>query len=294
MRHKPVELHKDSQKVQACGLTLSQITVVPGPARELHAQQLKFSKSSSFGNLLLCIEFGIPTRERRARKQCISKCWAKWQVASKHDIKTKHSKHLMCEGYLKERTLQELLISLNTLIVLTYNDMNVVFSQIPKPCHPLETVQHPGAGPFVANLFWPYKQQLQETGPPYHFVLGQIIVQRVPKTLRVQILKYWACISSFKDRPPKSPQQLFWTVDTDEFCHTVVKLPWWAALGDIAKSKVERQWETDSHAKDMKRITKSSASFLTGFFSLKHGPKKAVEKQHYTESLQEFLASLAD
>ena len=61
MRHKPVELHKDSQKVQACGLTLSQITVVPGPARELNAQQMKFSKSSSFGALLLCIEFGIPT-----------------------------------------------------------------------------------------------------------------------------------------------------------------------------------------------------------------------------------------
>ncbi len=34
---------------------------VPGPARELHAQQMKFSKSSSFGTLLLCIEFGIPT-----------------------------------------------------------------------------------------------------------------------------------------------------------------------------------------------------------------------------------------
>ena len=58
VRHKPVELQKDSQKVQACGLTLSQITVVPGPAREFHAQQMTFSKSSSFRTLLLCIEFG--------------------------------------------------------------------------------------------------------------------------------------------------------------------------------------------------------------------------------------------
>ena len=62
VRHKPVELHKDSQKVQACGLTF---TVVPGPARELNAQQMKFSKSSSFGTLLLCIEFGIPTLKRK-------------------------------------------------------------------------------------------------------------------------------------------------------------------------------------------------------------------------------------
>ena len=57
-------------------------------------------------------------RETRARKQCTSKCWAKWQAVSKHDIKTKHSKNLICEGYLKDmsfatiyrhhqRTLQE-------------------------------------------------------------------------------------------------------------------------------------------------------------------------------------------
>ena len=104
VRHKPVELHKDSQKVQACGLTLSQVSVVPGTARELHAQQMKFSKSSSIWHLatLYRIWDPHPERETRARKQCTSKCWAKWQAASKHDIKTKPSKNLICEGYLKD------------------------------------------------------------------------------------------------------------------------------------------------------------------------------------------------
>ena len=99
MRHKAVELHKDSQKVQACGLTLSQITVVPGPARELNAQQIKCSKSSSFGTLLLCIEFGIPTL---TGERGLASARAKWQAVSKHDIKTKHSKNLICDGYLKD------------------------------------------------------------------------------------------------------------------------------------------------------------------------------------------------
>ena len=40
-------------------------------------------------------------------------------------IKIKHSKNLICEGYLKERTLQEPSISLNTLIILTYNAMKL-------------------------------------------------------------------------------------------------------------------------------------------------------------------------
>ena len=41
-----------------------------------------------------------PKKETRARELCTGKCWAKWQAASKHDIKTKHS-NLICEGYLK-------------------------------------------------------------------------------------------------------------------------------------------------------------------------------------------------
>ena len=44
---------------------------------------------------------------------------AKWQAASKQDIKTKNSKNMICQGYLKERNLQELSISLNILIILT-------------------------------------------------------------------------------------------------------------------------------------------------------------------------------